>query len=112
MDVVVSVRHFELEEDVKRYAVNQANAAFGEFRLKISGISIVLDMQKNQFKASITVDIKDNPVCADSALFDAPCKAIDEAIGKAENQARRYIDKKQGHRVQGLKVTEQEQLDK
>ncbi|MBO5959145.1 MAG: hypothetical protein J6Q65_03385, partial [Lentisphaeria bacterium] len=47
MDVVVSVRHFDLNDEIKQYAADTVNAAFGEFRLKISNVNLVLDMQKN-----------------------------------------------------------------
>ena len=47
MDVVVSVRHFELNDEIKQHAVDTVKAAFGEFRLKISNVNLVLDMQKN-----------------------------------------------------------------
>lgn len=99
MDVLVSVRHFELSDTVKQHAVDAVNAAFSEFRLRISKVTVVLDTQRNLVKASITVAIKDNPVSAASECFDNVYKAIDEAVAKAEAQARRYLDKKQDHRA-------------
>ncbi len=107
MDVTVSVRHFELNDEIKQHAIDTVNAAFSEFRLKISNVNLVLDMQKNQIKASIAVAIKDYPVGVESACYDNPYKAIDEVVTKAETQARKYLDKKQEHRATALKMEEQ-----
>lgn len=109
MDVIVSVRHFELNDEIKKQAVDMINAAFGEFRLKISQVSLVLDMQKELVKASINVGIKDYPVTAESAGYDTVYKALEEVLTKSEIQARRYLDKKQEHRSQSLRDAEQEQ---
>ncbi len=108
MDVTVSVRHFDLNDEVKQYAVDAVNAAFAEFRLKISHVNLVLDMQKNQIKASISVAVKDFPIGLESAAYDNVYKAIEEVVTKAETQARKYLDKKQDHRAEGLKMAEQE----
>lgn len=107
MDVIVSVRHFELNDEIKQQAIDMVNAAFGEFRLKISQVNLVLDMQKEMVKASINVGIKDYPVSAESASYDTVYKALEEALTKAEHQARRYLDKKQEHRSQSLRDAEQ-----
>lgn len=108
MDVVVSVRHFDLNDEIKQYAVDAVNAAFGEFKLKISNVNLVLDMQKNLIKATINVAIKDCPVGVESAAYDNVYKALDEVIKKAETQARKYLDKKQEHRSAALKDLEGE----
>lgn len=108
MDVVVSVRHFDLNDEIKQYAIDTINAAFGEFRLKISNANLVLDMQKNQIKASLSVSVKDYPIGIESAAYDNVYKAIEEVVTKAETQARKYLDKKQDHRATGLKDLESE----
>lgn len=108
MDVVVSVRHFELNDEIKQHAVDTVKAEFGEFRLKISNVNLVLDMQKNLVKATISVAIKDYPIGVESAAYDNVYKAIDEVVTKAETQARKYLDKKQDHRGAGLKDLEGE----
>ncbi len=107
MDVTISVRHFELNDEIKQYAVDTVNAAFSEFRLKISNANLVLDMQKNLVKASIAVSVKDYPIGVESASYDNVYKAIDEVVTKAETQARKYLDKKQDHRATSLKMEEQ-----
>ena len=92
----------------KQHAVDTVKAAFGEFRLKISNVNLVLDMQKNLVKATISVAIKDYPIGVESAAYDNVYKAIDEVVTKAETQARKYLDKKQEHRSVGLKDLEGE----
>lgn len=111
MDVVVSVRHFELNDEIKQHVIDTVNAAFGEFRLKISSVNVVLDMQRNIVKASISLGIKDYPVSAEGEGIDNVYKAIDEAVTKAENQARRYLEKKQAHRAVGLSAAESKKAE-
>ena len=98
MDITVSVRHFELDNEVRDYAVKAAEDAFSEFRLRISGVKIVLDMQRNTITAHLDAAVKDHPVTAASQAFDNVYKAIDEVVSKAAAQMRRYLDKKQDHK--------------
>ena len=98
MDITVSVRHFELDNEVRDYAVKTAENAFSEFRLRISSVNIVLDMQRNTITAHLDAAVKEHPVTASSQAFDNVYKAIDEVVAKAEAQMRRYLDKKQDHK--------------
>ena len=98
MDITVSVRHFELDNEVRDYAVKAAEGAFSEFRLRISSVNIVLDLQRNLITAHLDAAVKEHPVTAASQAFDNVYKAIDEVIAKASAQMRRYLDKKQDHK--------------
>ena len=98
MDITVSVRHFELDNEVRDYAVKAAEDAFSEFRLRISSVKIVLDLQRNLITAHLEAAVKDHPVTAASQAFDNVYKAIDEVVAKASAQMRRYLDKKQDHK--------------
>ena len=98
MDITVSVRHFELDNEVRDYAVKSAEAAFSEFRLRISSVNIVLDLQRNLITAHLDAAVKEHPVTAASQAYDNVYKAIDEAVAKAAAQMRRYLDKKQDHK--------------
>jgi len=98
MDITVSVRHFELDNEVRDYAVQAAENAFSEFRLRISSVNIVLDMQRNTITAHLDAAVKEHPVTASSQAFDNVYKAIDEVVAKAAAQMRRYLDKKQDHK--------------
>ena len=98
MDITVSVRHFELDNEVRDYAVKSAEAAFSEFRLRISSVNIVLDLQRNTITAHLDAAVKDHPITAASQAFDNVYKAIDEVVAKAVAQMRRYLDKKQDHK--------------
>ena len=97
MDITVSVRHFELDNEVRDYAVKAAEDAFSEFRLRISSVNIVLDLQRNTITAHLEAAVKEHPVTASSQAFDNVYKAIDEVVAKASAQMRRYLDKKQDH---------------
>lgn len=112
MDTTISVRHFELNNEVKNYAASSMEAAFDQLRIKISNATMVLDMQKNLITASISVAAKDYPVGATSAAYDNVYKAIDDAIAKASAQLRRYLDKRQDHKADGIAATEQKQVEK
>ena len=98
MDITVSVRHFELDNEVRDYAVKSAEAAFSEFRLRISSVNIVLDLQRNLITAHLDAAVKEHPVTAASQAYDNVYKAIDDVIAKASAQMRRYLDKKQDHK--------------
>ena len=98
MDITVSVRHFELDNEVRDYAVKAAEAAFSEFRLRISSVNIVLDLQRNLITAHLDAAVKEHPVTAASQAYDNVYKAIDDVIAKASAQMRRYLDKKQDHK--------------
>ena len=98
MDITVSVRHFELDNEVRDYAVKAAEAAFSEFRLRISSVNIVLDLQRNLITAHLDASVKEHPVTAASQAYDNVYKAIDDVIAKASAQMRRYLDKKQDHK--------------
>lgn len=98
MDITVSVRHFELDNEVRDYAVKSAEAAFSEFRLRISSVNIVIDLQRNLITAHLDAAVKEHPVTAASQAYDNVYKAIDDVIAKASAQMRRYLDKKQDHK--------------
>ena len=98
MDITVSVRHFELDNEVREYAVKSAEAAFSEFRLRISSVNIVIDLQRNLITAHLDAAVKEHPVTAASQAYDNVYKAIDDVIAKASAQMRRYLDKKQDHK--------------
>ena len=98
MDITVGVRHFELDNEVRDYAVKAAEDAFSEFRLRISSVKIVLDLQRNLITAHLDAAVKDHPITAASQAFDNVFKAIDEVVAKAAAQMRRYLDKKQDHK--------------
>ena len=106
MEITISVRHLEIGNEVRQYAESAIEGAFSEFRLKINGASMVLDMQRNLITASLSIAVKGNPVTAASSAFDNVYKAIDEAVEKAATQARRYLDRKQDHSGTGLKDEE------
>lgn len=106
MEITVSVRHFELSNEIREYAKDAIEAAFAEFRLKISHADLVLDLQRNMTSASLSVAIKDNPVSAVSAAYDNVYKAIEEVVDKCSTQARKYLDKKQDHKCCSLKDAE------
>lgn len=111
MDVVISARHFTMNDEVKQFIEESVNAAFGEFRLKITGATVVVEQQRNIIKTSISVNIKEKPVSAEGEGYDNVFKSITSAVDKAAEQARRYLDKKQDHRAEGLNAIDGKQAD-
>ena len=98
MDITVNARHVEYNDEIKNFAMDSIQAAFCDFRLKNSSINMMLELQKNQTKATITVAIKNYPVNAVSESNENIYKAIGGAIEKAAIQTRKYLDKKQDHK--------------
>ena len=98
MDVSVNARHVQYNDEIRNIAQAAIQEAFCDFRLKISSINMVLDFQKDQTKATITVSIKDAPVHAASETHENISRAISGAIDKAVIQTRKYLDKKQDHK--------------
>ncbi len=98
MEIIVSARHFDLSESVRQHAVEVIEASFSDLRLKVSKATMVIDQQRNLIKAQLVVNIKEFQVEASSEAYDNMYKAVDEAVLKAETQARKYLDKKQDHK--------------
>jgi len=111
MDVVISARHFTMNDQIKQFVDETVNAAFADMRLKISGANVVIEQQRNVITTSITVAIKEFPVSATGEGYDNVYKAVTSAVDKASEQARRYLEKKQGRRVEGLNSVDGKQTE-
>lgn len=98
MEIIISARHFDLTQAIKDHATASIEAAFADLKLKISKVTMVIDIQKNMTKASVLVAIKGVPVEAASEAYDNMYKAVDESVERAAVQARKYLDKKQDHK--------------
>jgi putative sigma-54 modulation protein len=96
MDIIVSGRHLEVEKETKKYIEEKLTGALDFKSLKISSSRVILDMQKNRFKAEIIVNLKQLSVEATSETYDL-YESIDAAVEKIGKQVKRYVDKKQDH---------------
>jgi putative sigma-54 modulation protein len=96
MEIIVSGRHLEVEKETKKYIDEKLTAALDFKSLKISSVRVILDSQKNRFKAEIIVAMKQLSVEADEETYDL-YESIDAAVEKIAKQVKRYVDKKQDH---------------
>lgn len=104
MEIIVSGRHFEISESLKKYVEDAVNNAFADMPLKMTSARVVLDVQKKRTKAEILVNMKGHSVEADVETFEM-YNAIDEAVVKAATQARKHLEKHQ-HNKNGEKLTD------
>lgn len=96
MEIIVSGRHLEVEKETKKYVEEKLASALDFKSLKITSARVILDMQKNRFKAEIIVNMKQLSVEADAETYDL-YESIDTAVEKIGKQVKRYMDKKQDH---------------
>lgn len=96
MEIIVSGRHLEVENETKKYIDEKLTSALDFKSLKITSARVILDMQKNRFKAEIIVNLKQLSVEADAETYDL-YESIDAAVEKIGTQVKRYMDKKQDH---------------
>ena len=98
MNITVDARHVTYNDEIKKFANDSIENAFGDLRVKISSINMTLELQKAQTKATIVVNIKSNQITSSVESREDINSAITGAIEKALIQTRKYLDKKQSHR--------------
>ena len=95
MSVIVSIRHGNISDTLKRYAETKAEAIVSDYP-KITSVRVILDCQKSHHKAEILVRGKHLNIEADYESFDM-YDSIDAVVEKTNTQLRRHLDKVQDH---------------
>jgi putative sigma-54 modulation protein len=95
MEIIVTGRHFDVNEKLKNYVLEKATLVLSEYR-KLTSVRIVLDLQKTRAKAEIIVHGKNINYEADSETHDMH-KSIDEALAKVDKQILKHFEKVQDH---------------
>jgi len=95
MEIIISARHFELTEAVKEHATAAIEAAFGDYRSRITKVTLVLSEQRSLKRANLNVAFKGFPIEASSEEHDNLFKTIDEAVDRASSQMYKHMEKLQ-----------------
>lgn len=106
MQVLISGRHFEVNDIMRERITNRLTAMFEETTLKVSSARAVLSLEKSRCIADITVSIKNHEIIAKADGYDM-YKVIDKAMDHIESQLGKYIDKfRNYHRTPALRDLE------
>jgi ribosomal subunit interface protein len=95
MEKIISSRHFEVNDDMKGFILREMDRIEGEYH-KLTSIRMVLDQQKKYFSAEVILHGKNINIEADAQAAQLQPAVID-AIGKADKQLRKHLDKIKSH---------------
>lgn len=96
MEVIVSARHFDLDESIKSYVFDKMSK-LGEEYAKLTTARVVLSLERNWQVAEGHVTGKHLDMEAQASTTDMYA-SVDEMFDKLERQLRRHLEKMQGHR--------------
>ncbi|MBT3285987.1 MAG: ribosome-associated translation inhibitor RaiA [Victivallales bacterium] len=97
MEVIVSARHFELGDELRKHAETKVTELEVE-HTKLTTARVVLEVQRNCHEAEVHLNGKHLDLVATSRTGDMYV-SIDGAVDKLEKQLRRHLEKLQDHRV-------------
>lgn len=96
MEVIVSARHFDVDESIKEYVFEKMNKLSEEYA-KLTTSRVVLSLERNWQVAEGHVTGKHLDIEARSSTTDMYA-SIDEMFDKLERQLRRHLSKMREHR--------------
>ena len=97
MEVIVSARHFEIGDELRRYAETKVTELEVE-HTKLTTARVVMEVQRNCHQAEIHLNGKHLDLVATSRTDDMYV-SLDGAVDKLAKQLRRHLEKLQDHRV-------------
>ena len=97
MEVIISARHFELGDELRRYAETKV-AELEVEHIKLTTARVVMEVQRNWHQAEVHLNGKHLDLVATSRTDDMYV-SLDGAVDKLEKQLRRHLEKLQDHRV-------------
>ena len=93
MEINISSKHFEIDEDLHTFTEAQVNKVVEEFENpKLNSVKVLLTTERNFVIASVNVTGKNININA-KAKADSAKAAIANSIDKITTQLRRYLDK-------------------
>jgi putative sigma-54 modulation protein len=95
MEIIVTGRHFEVDDALKNYVDGKINSIISEYH-KITSVRVILAQEKTRAKAEIIIHGKHINYEADSESFDM-YRSIDETVTKIDKQLSKHFDKIQDH---------------
>ncbi|MDT8390223.1 MAG: ribosome-associated translation inhibitor RaiA [Lentisphaeria bacterium] len=98
MEVIVSARHFDVDESIKEYVTEKMSKLSEEYA-KLTTARVVLSLERNWQVAEGHVTGKQLDMEARASTTDM-YSSIDEISDKLERQLRRHLGKMREHRHQ------------
>jgi putative sigma-54 modulation protein len=92
MEYEITVRHHELPEKIKEYAIEEMGV-LEKYHDRIVNAKMILDRQKEGEIAELTLHITGKDFIAKEAT-DNVKKSIDLVVKKAARQLKRYVEKR------------------
>lgn len=96
MNVLITARHLELTPSLKSYAEEKISK-FDRYLSNISEAKITLILEKNVHKAEVLLNANGMMIWAESSTGEI-YSAIDDVVGKIEQQVKKYKGKLKSHR--------------
>ena len=92
MEKIIAGRHLTLKAETKAYILDELTKIETEY-LKLTTARVVLDKQKHNYIAEISLHGKSLVIDASATATDLEA-AFDKSLGKAERQLRKFLEKK------------------
>lgn len=101
MEVIVSGRHIDIDDDLKAYTEEKMLKLADEYA-KLTSARVVMEQERNWQIVEAHVNGKHLTLNATARSSDMSV-SVDAAVEKLEKQLRRYLERVQDHRVNGEK---------
>lgn len=93
MDIIISAKHVEIEDEIKEKATALANRFAADYpTLKISSVRILFSTERNWQIVEILINAKNLSLHA-AAKLDAMAASLTSAFEKLNTQMSRYLEK-------------------
>ncbi|MEY4593491.1 MAG: hypothetical protein RIR18_2386 [Pseudomonadota bacterium] len=102
MNLQISGHHVEVTAALKEYVTNKLDPVVRHFD-KVTGVSVVLSVEKLKQKAEVTIHVPGKDIHAETDGEDLYA-VIDELFDKLDRQVQKYKQKMQDHH-RGEKIT-------
>ncbi len=105
MQIIVTGKHLEITELLKKQIEDSFNVIFEDKTLKVSTIRVMVDFDKPRFRVDVMVALKQHEIAASAEDFDM-YKALAEAADRVKVQVDKYLTKVQNHGRDSLRDLE------
>lgn len=107
MDVIISSRHFEIDEALRQYTEQKINKLAADYP-KLTTARVVMSLERNWQIVEAHVNGKHLTLNAKSQSNEMSV-SVDTVFDKLEKQLRRYLEKVQEHRG-GKEIEPEEEI--
>ena len=95
MNLQISGHHLEVSAALKEYVAQKLEPVIRHFD-KVTGVNVVLSVEKHKQKAEVTVHVPGKDIHAETVGADLYA-VIDELFDKLDRQVQKYKEKMQDH---------------